>query len=639
VRVFLLITIGCQAPAPLQPPPSAVLPTAPGEHAPSLVRFAGTYDPQVHQDTKGCGNCHSEHARQWQRSMHALSSFNNPLYRVSFEDFVQANPGKGNFCGGCHDPTLLFGGALDRPVRAEDARAHLGVTCATCHGIVEAKPEGVASYVLATTAIPLPKPGDSDSLRAHKERVRIRTDALCHSCHRGFLSQDTGHAAFIPALDEVGPWQRSGYGQQSVTISDRLQPQTCVDCHMPRMQSPGDGATSHMHSHEFLGGHWTMAHAIGDPELLVRQKALVAEVAWLGIVDGTDVVVANLGVGHAFPGGAKDLRDMWLQVEAFDASGARIGSDASHRFHAQVVDAQGQIVQDHAVDHIYAPAYNTTLRPKGAALVRYHVGDAARVEARLLARRVSLPFQRAACGRAQTPAGQAFLDETKRRTGLRPDVCAEQPVVELAHATWPEQLTWRHWYWHGIAQETRPLEEQRIDSFDKALALLPPGNERDALSIRGARADMLVRLGRREDAAAALATLPDLPAVHRMRGDLAAAGWDAAGAARHYLRAAEGAPKNDMLLAQLSQWQGSAEQPARSLQSAQQGLHVNPRNPALLRSQMLALGQLGDDAAARAAFFAHKPDERAPEVRRLCQTESCNQERNPGHIHALRRTP
>ena len=179
--------VGTVAVDPLEPPR---IPSAAGQFRPTLARLndGETYDPAVHQEVELCSGCHADIVTQWQDSVHAFASQSNPFFRASFEDFVQdSGHEKAQFCSGCHDPALVFGGAATQEVAPDDKRAHLGVSCMHCHGIVDATVDGNASHVLSTAPIPLPTPGDDDSLKRHFARVgspTLRTNELCMSCHR-----------------------------------------------------------------------------------------------------------------------------------------------------------------------------------------------------------------------------------------------------------------------------------------------------------------------------------------------------------------------------------------------------------------------------------------------------------------------
>src|SRR6476659_3642674 len=68
-------------------------------------------------DESDCAGCHPDVAAQWAASAHRFSSFDNPYYRVSVEQF-RAERGKpaSRFCAGCHEPVLLSTGAVDGEV-------------------------------------------------------------------------------------------------------------------------------------------------------------------------------------------------------------------------------------------------------------------------------------------------------------------------------------------------------------------------------------------------------------------------------------------------------------------------------------------------------------------------------------------
>ena len=134
--------------------------------------------------------------------------------------------------------------------------------------------DGVGSYQLSTAPIPIPKENDAASLEAHIKRVGkpvLKTNEFCISCHRGFLSQGSGHESFVAALDEYGPWRRSPHaGTESRFLLGDGKKQTCVDCHMP----PGSQEKV-LHSHRFVGGHTTLAAMLSDSEQLHAQQAFL----------------------------------------------------------------------------------------------------------------------------------------------------------------------------------------------------------------------------------------------------------------------------------------------------------------------------------------------------------------------------
>ncbi|HEY6458841.1 MAG TPA: multiheme c-type cytochrome, partial [Polyangiaceae bacterium] len=215
-------TAGSPTPPGTRPPganaaglPTAALPHAGTTLAPSQTELDGALTGDTVTETESCAGCHADAAEQWRSSAHAFGSFNNPIYRVVIDQFRKdQSKDASRFCGGCHDVALLVDGAMSRDVAPTDARAHGGITCRVCHGVEEARPDGNGSYVLAATPIPIPRDGDDASLAAHKARMALaplRTAAMCGSCHRSFLSPETGNPSHLVGQDELGAWQRSAY--------------------------------------------------------------------------------------------------------------------------------------------------------------------------------------------------------------------------------------------------------------------------------------------------------------------------------------------------------------------------------------------------------------------------------------------
>ena len=164
----------------LRPDPVAVaarLPSAPGEHAPSLVKLTSTgssdvSDGQMLADADSCGSCHPDAQAQWSTSAHSFASFGNPIYRFSIEDF-RHDLGKGNskHCGGCHDMPLVVDGLLTKDVPPDDLRSHTGVSCRLCHGIENTTKDGNGSYTWSRTPIDAPTLGDAVSIAAHTAKT------------------------------------------------------------------------------------------------------------------------------------------------------------------------------------------------------------------------------------------------------------------------------------------------------------------------------------------------------------------------------------------------------------------------------------------------------------------------------------
>lgn len=682
----------------------ARLPVDAVRFAPSQVEIVGSGRRSGHElgDVERCDGCHSGVVASFRKSAHAHASFGNPLYRAAVERFRDAEGAVASrFCGGCHDPALLVDGALDEPVEPDDPRAYAGVSCSVCHSIVELRPGGNAGYTLDASPIPIPDLDDEASIRAHVARVKpapLRDGSLCTACHKAFLSEATGHPHFIGGADDVLPWRRSAFaGSHAERIDVPVAQADCRGCHMQLDEARDYDVSAHdglLRSHGVRGGHTLLAAMRRDDDELERiaetmreavrldipvarseagEPALPAERLTLepGARVEVDVVVKNLGVGHRFPGGTIDLADTWIEVELVDAlgevlasSGARHASSGrdpeAHRLHARLVDDEGRPLETHEVEAFRASAYDHTVAPRDARVVRYAFtvpldatsrGPLA-VRAALRYRARTLEASTLACDEHRSARGQAFA----RHSGL--DACVEPPIVELAQAevrfdpvgvvvvepTLGDRLADHgQAMLHAVQEE---LERAR-PSLEAALSIA----EAEGDDLRAARAlhllgDLEGRLGRVDDAMRTLdraeALAPGHPAIGYARGRSLAQVWRFDRAVPYYETAALGAPKDELAWAALAIARSSAGDQRGALEATMRGLTLAPRQPDLLRVQALALraldpGGLGTELAWLEQL-AHRTADAAPALRRRCadRVQGCDREREPVHVHELR---
>jgi hypothetical protein len=469
-------------PGPLAAP---ILPDPSGELLPSQVRVAIKGDADM-TDSSTCADCHMDVAAQWKTSVHALASFDNPVYRVAVESFrKRAGNDKSRFCAGCHDISLLVTGGMADEIRPDDVRAHSGIGCRTCHGISHTRPDGNSSYDLDTSAIPIPKnTKDVEGIRLHKQRVMpqpLKGASTCMSCHRVFLDTTTGNAHHLPGQDEATPWMRSAFaGSTGERIDDEVEAKDCRGCHMPKEDAPlGDVAAKNgkIASHRFLGAHTYMAAMRGDPAQLAAvqarlKKAATIDVAAMGRTNGSkvilpegasldpgervtfDVVIRSVAVGHRFPGGTLDSQDTWVDLVVTGKDGhivAEAGTEqektgvdpTAHVLKAVLLDQGGKPVLHREVDQFRTVVTNHTIAPRDAAVVRFGFEVPAAlpagafpltVRARLMHRSRNLELQEIACKDTKTPRGQAFAKMTKAMFDVALDACAPQPITELARS-------------------------------------------------------------------------------------------------------------------------------------------------------------------------------------------------------------
>ncbi len=103
-------------------------------------------------ESDACQRCHADIYNQWNSSVHHFSSFNNQWYRKSIEYMQEVNgvqPSK--WCAGCHDPSLIFSGKMDTPIKqiVNTPAAQAGMGCMMCHSIAQVKSTmGQGDYTL-----------------------------------------------------------------------------------------------------------------------------------------------------------------------------------------------------------------------------------------------------------------------------------------------------------------------------------------------------------------------------------------------------------------------------------------------------------------------------------------------------------
>jgi len=103
-------------------PPASMDGEGDGPAGPFFPSSAQVYGGQMipskfFMESDSCKRCHEDIYKEWYSSAHHFSSFNNQWYRKSIEymqDTVGTRPSK--WCGGCHDPAVLYAGKMDTPI-------------------------------------------------------------------------------------------------------------------------------------------------------------------------------------------------------------------------------------------------------------------------------------------------------------------------------------------------------------------------------------------------------------------------------------------------------------------------------------------------------------------------------------------
>jgi len=242
-------------------------------------------------ESDSCKRCHEDIYNQWFSSAHHFSSFNNQWYRKSIEymqDTIGTKPSK--WCGGCHDPAVLYAGMMDTPIKqiVHRPEAQAGLGCMMCHSIANVKSTmGQADFYLeyptlhelAATKNPIARELHDFLIKLNPEPhrrvflkpfMRDQTAEFCSSCHKVHLDVPVNHYRWFRGFNEYDNWQASGVsGQGARSFYYPPKPQQCADCHMPAESSKDMGnINGFVHSHRFPAANTAVPMANEDPAQL-----------------------------------------------------------------------------------------------------------------------------------------------------------------------------------------------------------------------------------------------------------------------------------------------------------------------------------------------------------------------------------
>ncbi len=241
-----------------------------------------------------CGACHEEHLAEWQGSAHGRSG-SSPVFAALLPEVERA---WGAFarsrCEGCHAP----GHGGDE-----------SIGCVTCHAAI-GNHAGRDGQLAVDLAVPIAGPlADPERTAAHGSRPGdfLASPSLCGTCH-----EVTGPGLFVePTLSEFRASPEAAIGQG------------CIDCHMPaageRRLTAEAMRERPVRSHHFVGFDppWDASAEEAEEAAAETRTLLGTALSLAATRDGeaVEIVVANVGAGHAVPTGATFLRDLWVDVE------------------------------------------------------------------------------------------------------------------------------------------------------------------------------------------------------------------------------------------------------------------------------------------------------------------------------------
>jgi tetratricopeptide (TPR) repeat protein len=245
-----------------------------------------------------CKRCHEDIYDQWFSSAHHYSSFNNQWYRKAVEymqDTVGTKPSK--WCGGCHDPAVLYSGLMDTPIKqiVHRPESQAGLGCMMCHSIAAVKSTmGQADFYLeypklhelAASQSPIIRTLHDFLTRLNPEPhrrvflkpfMRTQTAEFCSTCHKVHLDAPVNHYRWIRGFNEYDNWQASGVsGQGARSFYYPPKPEQCADCHMPLTASRDAGnINGFVHSHRFPAANTALPTANDDDAQLKLTEAFL----------------------------------------------------------------------------------------------------------------------------------------------------------------------------------------------------------------------------------------------------------------------------------------------------------------------------------------------------------------------------
>ncbi len=238
-------------------------------------------------ESSSCKRCHQDIYNQWFSSSHHFSSFNNQWYRKSIEymqDTVGTRPSK--WCGGCHDPAVLYSGLMDTPIKqiVHRPEAQAGLGCMMCHSIARVKSTmGQADFYLeypklhelAADPNPITRTLHDFLVELNPEPhrrvflkpfMRTQTPEFCSTCHKVHQDVPVDHYRWVRGFNEYDNWQASGVsGEGARSFYYPPKPMQCPDCHMPKERSKDAGnINGFVHSHRFPGANTALPTANED---------------------------------------------------------------------------------------------------------------------------------------------------------------------------------------------------------------------------------------------------------------------------------------------------------------------------------------------------------------------------------------
>ncbi len=278
--------------------------------------------------------------------MHAYA-FVDPVFFAMHDRGQQLTGGElGQFCTQCHSPIASRSGEtppfFDRNQLSPISKQ--GVSCDVCHSITKVNKLFNAQFAMSpgnTKFGSLDNPAPNAFHQSQFNALFDRSE-LCGTCHE---VENTLNTRVEETYTE---W---------VQIPVAAMSSQCQDCHMPTYvgeAAVGGPLRDKIHRHNFVGVDVPLVDFPGADLQRQRSDSLLKNSAEISVevpasIKAGDtlrvsVKVMNTRTGHHLPSGTAAERQMWVALEAHDASGNLL-------YQSGQLDANGDLMDGHSVLH------------------------------------------------------------------------------------------------------------------------------------------------------------------------------------------------------------------------------------------------------------------------------------------------
>ncbi|WAJ70163.1 multiheme c-type cytochrome [Catenovulum adriaticum] len=388
--------------------------------------------------TDKCATCHADIAQQWYASAHRQAA-SDKTYETNVK-LLASNKGieATRYCEGCHAPVALLTGQLTQGGihgGIDDSPANIeGVNCQSCHGITQlVHTKGVASYQFEINQAYLFETATNPWLQninkllikqnptQHKQDMAapvLATAEYCASCHAQFIDKDLNDWGWVKMQDEYSAWLESPFSGNHDSQFAHKKQQRCQDCHMPLVAAndPSADHNGQVRDHRFLAANTMLPLLAKDEDFLnatidflrkdkvrisiepphrksatsnlmpldetVRASAIQPYYFYKGEKAKINIIVANTGVGHNFPGGSIDINQVWVNFEVTDAQGELVYQSGyldnegyldkkAYQYRSLPVDRNGDIVWKHDLFNMVGKASVNVIKAGQSDVIEY----------------------------------------------------------------------------------------------------------------------------------------------------------------------------------------------------------------------------------------------------------------------------